>query len=400
LKWLSANEVLERSDSIQNGFAGTIDENKIKSSPRKGTKVIDIALVGNPNSGKTTIFNFASGSNERVGNYSGVTIDSKQAKIKLDGYTINIIDLPGTYSLTAYTPEELHVRKYILGFHPDVVVNVIDASNLERNLYLTTQLIDMDVKVVVALNMYDEFAKKNDKFDHAALAGMMGIPIIPTVGAKGKGITDLLRKVIDVYEEREPIVRHIHINYGINVEMAISAIQDLIEQNKGLDSSTSARFYAIKLLEKDKGAHSALSRVPNYHRIKIITEEKIKELEKIYNEDSETLLTDSKYGFIAGALKETYEPNKLKRKLKTDTEIIDTFITHKIFGFPIFILFLWVMFQATFKIGEVPQNWIESLVTITGDLTTFLLRMVLWLICSLVVSLTEWVVLLYFFPIL
>jgi ferrous iron transport protein B len=370
---VGTNEALEKSEPIQGEFSGIIDDNKIKSSPRKGTKVIDIALVGNPNSGKTTIFNFASGSNERVGNYSGVTIDSKQAKIKLDGYTINIIDLPGTYSLTAYTPEELYVRKYILGFHPDVVINVIDASNLERNLYLTTQLIDMDVKVVVALNMYDEFEKKGDKFDHEALARMMGIPIIPTIGAKGKGITDLLRKVIDVYEERESIVRHIHINYGRSIELAISAIQDLIAQNKGLDSKTSTRFYAIKLLEKDKGAHTALSRMPNYNIIKTITEEKIAELEYIFKEDSETLLTDNKYGFIAGALKETYEPNKLKRKLKTETEIIDTFITHKIFGFPIFILFLWIMFQATFKLGEIPQSWIESLVAITGKLTSLII---------------------------
>jgi ferrous iron transport protein B len=370
---VGTNEALEKSEPIQGEFSGIIDDNKIKSSPRKATKVIDIALVGNPNSGKTTIFNFASGSNERVGNYSGVTIDSKQAKIKLDGYTINIIDLPGTYSLTAYTPEELYVRKYILGFHPDVVINVIDASNLERNLYLTTQLIDMDVKVVVALNMYDEFEKKGDKFDHEALARMMGIPIIPTIGAKGKGITDLLRKVIDVYEEREPIVRHIHINYGRSIELAISAIQDLISQNKGLDTKTSTRFYAIKLLEKDKGAHTALSRMPNYNSIKTITEEKIAELEYIFKEDSETLLTDNKYGFIAGALKETYEPNKLKRKLKTETEIIDTFITHKIFGFPIFILFLWIMFQATFKFGEIPQSWIESLVANTGQLTSLVI---------------------------
>lgn len=368
-----ANEAHEKTESIQRNFSGTIDENKIKISTRKGTKVIDIALVGNPNSGKTTIFNFASGSSERVGNYGGVTIDSKQAKIKLDGYTINIIDLPGTYSLTAYTPEELYVRKHILGFHPDVVINVIDASNLERNLYLTTQLIDMDVKVVIALNMYDEFEKKGDKFDHAALARMIGFPIIPTIGAKGKGITDLLRKVIDVYEEREPIVRHIHINYGISVELAISAIQDLISQNKGLDNKTSTRFYAIKLLEKDKGAHSALSRTPNYSSIKTLAEEKIAELESIFKEDSETLLTDNKYGFIAGALKETYEPNKLKRKLKTETEIIDTFITHKIFGFPIFVLFLWIMFQATFTLGEIPQRWVESLVALTGQLTSFLI---------------------------
>jgi ferrous iron transport protein B len=363
---IGAGDALLKSDAVQSDYAGTIDEKKIKISPRKSSKVIDIALVGNPNSGKTTIFNFASGSNERVGNYGGVTIDSKQAKFRLDGYTLNIIDLPGTYSLTAYTPEELYVRKYILGFHPDVVINVIDASNLERNLYLTTQLIDMDVKVVVALNMFDEFTKKGDKFDYDALSRMVGIPFIPTVGAKGKGISELFNKVIDVYEEREPIVRHIHINYGRKVEESIAVIQHEISKNKGLDDNVSARFYSIKLLEKDQGAHGALSRTLNYNGIKSVAEEKISELESFYNEDSETLLTDAKYGFIAGALKETYTANKFKKKLKTETEIIDTFITHKIFGFPIFILFLWIMFQATFKIGEYPQRWIESIVETTG----------------------------------
>ncbi|MFU8844351.1 MAG: ferrous iron transport protein B [Bacteroidales bacterium] len=370
---IGAADSMDLTETFPHTYGGTIDEKKIKTSPRKENRVIDIALVGNPNAGKTSIFNFASGSNEKVGNWGGVTIDSKQAKFKLDGYTLNIIDLPGTYSLTAYTPEELYVRKYILGFHPDVVINVIDTSNLERNLYLTTQLIDMDVKVVVALNMFDEFTKRGDKFDYDSLARMVGIPFIPTVGSKGKGLTDLFRKTIEVYEEREPIVRHIHINYGSHVENAIHDLQHVITQNKGWDNKMSARFYAIKLLEKDKGVHATLSRMPNYRSIKTTAGEKISELESNYNEDSETLLTDTKYGFIAGALKETYVPNKFKHKLKTETEIIDTFMTHKIFGFPIFFIFLWIMFQATFRIGEVPQRWIESLVALTGQFTAFLI---------------------------
>ncbi len=348
-------------------FEGTIDEKHLKKTAKKKGKVVDIALVGNPNSGKTTIFNYASGSKEHVGNYSGVTVDSKQAKFKLDGYTFNIIDLPGTYSLTAYSPEELYVRKYILGHHPDIVLNVIDASNLERNLYLTTQLIDMDIKVVVALNMYDEFVNKGDKFDYGHLGQMIGIPFIPTVGSKGKGITELFQKVIDVYEEREPSVRHIHINYGKNVEKAISGIQSHIRKNKGLTDKVSSRFYAIKLLEKDKGAQFSLSRTKNFDEIKGSAEAEIETLERLFNEDSETQITDAKYGFIAGALKETFVPSKFKRKEKTETEIIDTFITHKIFGFPIFIFFLWVMFQATFRLGEYPQGWIEQLVSLTSS---------------------------------
>ena len=355
------------SDEIKNGdFSGIIDDNLLKTSARNKGKVIDIALVGNPNSGKTTIFNFASGSREHVGNYGGVTVDSKQAKFKLDDYSFNIIDLPGTYSLTAYTPEELYVRKYILGFHPDIVINVVDASNIERNLYLTTQLIDMDIKVVIALNMYDELIQKEDKFDYDSLGKMIGIPFIPTIGSKGKGISELFKKVIEVYEDKEPSVRHIHINYGPSVEGSIHAIQQEIKKNKGLTDKVSSRFYSIKLLEKDKGTRFSLSRTTNFETIKEVAGSEILKLESNLKEDSETLITDAKYGFINGALKETYQTNKFKRKLKTDTELIDTFITHKIFGFPIFIFFLWIMFQATFKLGDYPQSWIESLVGLTG----------------------------------
>ena len=350
-----------------NEFSGVIDEKLLKTTVRTKGNVIDVALVGNPNSGKTTIFNYASGSKEHVGNYSGVTVDSKQAKVKLNDYTFNIIDLPGTYSLSAYSPEELYVRKYILGFHPDIVINVVDASNLERNLYLTTQLIDMDVKVVIALNMFDELQQKGDKFDYESLGKMIGIPIIPTVGSKGKGLTELFESIIEVYEDRDPSVRHIHINYGIGVEESIHNIQYEIRQNKGLTDKVSSRFYAIKLLEKDKGAHFSLSRTKNYQKIKEVAESEIRKLESNFIEDSETLITDAKYGFINGALKETYKPDKLKRKLKTDTEILDTFITHKIFGFPVFLFFLWIMFQATFKLGDYPKIWIEKLVEITGN---------------------------------
>ena len=172
-------------------FRGVIDEESLKLKATEKGKIIDIALVGNPNSGKTTLFNFASRSREKVGNYGGVTVDAKLAKFKQDGYLLNVVDLPGTYSLSAYTPEELFVRKHIIGQYPDIVINVVDASNIERNLYLTTQLIDMDIKVVIALNMYDELQTKGDKFDYKTLGKMLGIPIIPTVGHKGKGIKEL-----------------------------------------------------------------------------------------------------------------------------------------------------------------------------------------------------------------
>ncbi len=362
---ISAAELADRKDA-EEIFEGTIDEKLLKKNLREKGNVIDVALVGNPNSGKTTIFNYASGSRAHVGNYVGVTVDSKQARFKLDGYNFNIIDLPGTYSLTAYSPEELYVRKYILGYHPDIIINVVDSSNLERNLYLTTQLIDMDLKVIVALNMFDELQVKGDKFNHKHLGQMLGIPFVPTIGSKGKGITDLFKKVIEVYEDRDPAVRHVHINYGKQVESAIQTIQAEVKKNKGLDDKISSRFYAIKLLEKDEAARFSLSRTHNFNRIVEVTDREIKELESAFNDDSETLITDAKYGFIAGALKETYQPNKFKRKLKTETEIIDTFLTHKIFGFPVFLFFLWLMFQATFKVGAIPQGWIEQLVEWSG----------------------------------
>jgi ferrous iron transport protein B len=338
-------------------FEGTISDEILKTSAKKKGKKINVALVGNPNAGKTTLFNYASGSREHVGNYSGVTVDSKQAKVKQNGYQFNVTDLPGTYSLTAYTPEELYVRKYILTECPDVVINVIDASNLERNLYLTTQLIDMDIKVIIALNMYDELEKKGARFNYAALSKMLGIPIIPTVSSKGKGITELFNKAIEVYEDRDPIVRHIHINYGQQVENAISKIQKYIKKDDKLSSKASPRFLSIKLLENDESARFLVKDSENHAIIKKTTKEQISKIESEFGEICETVITDAKYGFIDGALKETYQESPVKRRRKTT--IIDTFLTHKLFGFPIFFVFMFLTFYATFNLGEYPMNWID-----------------------------------------
>lgn len=321
-------------------------------------KVINIALVGNPNAGKTTIFNNLSGSREHVGNYSGVTVNSKNAMFKYKGYTFNITDLPGTYSLTAYTPEEIYVRKYIHDSNPDIVINVVDSSNLERNLYLTTQLIDMDVKVIVALNMFDELLAHGNRFDYSELGKMLGIPFVPTVGSRSKGLERLLDKTINVFADKDKITRHIHVNYGSNLEDSIAAIQKEIKKNDTLTVNYSSRYLSIKLLEKDRFAHKILGSVSNYQSIKAITEKEISKLESVYLDDSETLITDAKYGFIAGALKETFREGTHQKRQAT--EIIDTFITHKVFGFPIFIFLIWLTFYTTFTIGQYPMSWIES----------------------------------------
>ncbi|HRY98860.1 MAG TPA: ferrous iron transport protein B [Bacteroidales bacterium] len=330
------------------------------STAQRREKHIQVAFVGNPNSGKTTIFNYASGSHERVGNYGGVTVDAKEARFRLDGYTFDIVDLPGTYSITAYSPEELYVRRYIQEQMPDVVVNVVDAGNLERNLYLTTQLIDMDIKVVMALNMYDEMEKKGDRFDHTFLGKLLGIPIVPTIGSKRKGIEELFRKIIEVYEDKEPSLRHIHINYGKNIEQGIEAVQELLRHphNHAITDKVSSRFLAIKLLEKDEGAMERMEEAGNREAILARTQREIRRIEEDLGEDTETLITDAKYGFIAGALKQTYTPSAVQRRRKTD--IIDTFITHKLWGIPVFLFFMWMTFFVTFRLGSIPIEWIEA----------------------------------------
>jgi len=339
-------------------FEGTIDENTLKVSALKKGKVINVALVGNPNCGKTTLFNYASGSHERVGNYSGVTVDAKEAELKKEDYTFKIVDLPGTYSITEYSPEELYVRTHIMDKMPDIVINVIDSSNLKRNLFLTTQLIDMNIKVVIALNMYDELEKKGVKFDYDGLGEMLGIPIIPTIASKGIGIDELFDKLIDVYEDRDPSVRHIHINYGQLIEDSVKKIQREIWKNPQITDKLSSRYVAIKLLETDKTTLSKLENLSNYGQIKALTTQTIAELEKEYGERSETIITDAKYGFIDGALKETYrEPKKDRYEAKRE---LDDVLTHKFWGFPIFLFLMWLMFQGTFTLGSYPMEWIDS----------------------------------------
>ena len=347
-------------------FEGTIDEETLKTTAGEKGRKINVVLVGNPNSGKTTLYNFASGSHERVGNYAGVTVDAREATFKKSDYTFKVVDLPGTYSITEYTPEELFVRTYISEKNPDIVINVIDASNLERNLYLTTQLIDMNIKVVIALNMSDELEKKGDILDYVALGKMIGIPIIPTIASKGKGINDLFDKIIEVYEDKDSIVRHIHINYGNTIENAISKIQPLIKQNKEIADKFSSRYISIKLLEADKTTLNQLSNCSNIEKIKTQLESEIRKLEKEYQEKSSTVITDAKYGFIAGALKETLKLNTEQKKEKKRN--IDDILTNRYLGFPVFIFFMWLMFQTTFTVGSYPMVLIDSGVSWLGEL--------------------------------
>lgn len=328
-------------------------------------KTINVALVGNPNCGKTSLFNFASGAHEHVGNYSGVTVDAKEGTFQQKGYTFRIVDLPGTYSLSAYTPEELYVRRHLSEAQPDVVINVIDASNLERNLYLTCQLIDMDVRSVIALNMYDELERSGNKFDYESLSRMIGTPIVPTISKTGFGIEELFDRVIKVYEEEDPVTRHIHINYGEVLEKGITNVRHAIKQNGNVAKSLSKRYLSIKLLEEDPEIEKFIRTLPASETILEERDRNVAHIETLLLEDSETAFTNARYGFISGALRETYEQNKIKEA--TSTQIIDLFVTHKVLGFPIFILFMWIMFEATFRLGAYPMEWIESLVGMIGN---------------------------------
>lgn len=339
-------------------YEGTIDEDKLKYTANEHRKHVSVAFVGNPNCGKTSLFNFASGSKEHVGNYSGVTVDAKEATYFQDGYQFNLYDLPGTYSLTAYTPEELYVRKYIFNEHPDIVVNVIDATNLERNLYLTTQLIDMDIKVVIALNMYDDVQKSGTVLQIEELGKLLGIPIIPTIATKGVGITTLFNRIIDIYENRDPIVRHVHINYGKEVELSIKRIRDEINKVHQLRVKMSPRFLAVKLLENDKQAIRTVSKHDLEGNILKTGYLEIDRIEGLFQNNSNAIITDAKYGFINGALRETLKVGKVKRREHSNK--IDKVLTHKYFGFPVFLGFMFLMFFATFQLGSYPMNWIGN----------------------------------------
>ena len=397
----------EEAKWMQNPYHGALTEDELLSEERmaelaKGKRrIINVALVGNPNCGKTSLFNIASGAHEHVGNYSGVTVDAKAGFFSFQGYHFRIIDLPGTYSLSAYSPEEIYVRKHIIEETPDLIINVVDASNLERNLYLTTQLIDMNVKMVIALNMYDELEASGNHLDYEKLSELIGVPMVPTIGRTGQGIDKLFHVIIESYEgsdyvtknirkqvrnevlddmeawhkDVEPeeqyasdhgIFRHIHVNHGPVLEKSIETIKKEIARNEVIRHKYSTRFLSIKLLENDRDIERVIAELPNGSDILAIRNREAENISKAMREDSEQAITDAKYGFISGALKETFTEGKLERE--QTTRVIDSIVTHRIWGYPIFFLFLYIMFEGTFVLGEYPMMGIEWLVEQIGNL--------------------------------
>ena len=403
----------QEARTMQNPYHGSItedvpvSESELVALAKGKRRTINVALVGNPNCGKTSLFNIASGAHEHVGNYSGVTVDAKEGFFDFQGYHFRIVDLPGTYSLSAYTPEELYVRKHIIEETPDVIINVADSSNLERNFYLTTQLIDMNVRMVIALNMYDELESSGNKLDYIKLSQLIGVPMIPTVCRRGEGIDQLFHVIIGIYEggdflsqkgeirseiledlrdwhktyvpdhefgshkEEEDArprgyMRHIHINHGPELERSIEEVKTAISQNEDIRHKYSTRFLSIKLLENDKEIENFISTLPNGKEIIAIRNKETLRIRKVMNEDSEQAITDAKYGFITGALKETFTDNHLEKE--QTTRVIDSIVTHRIWGYPIFFLFLYIMFEGTFVLGDYPMQGIEWLVDQLGNL--------------------------------
>ena len=387
-----------------------LTEQQMHDAAMKKRRTINVALVGNPNCGKTSLFNFASGAHERVGNYSGVTVDAKEGRASFEGYEFHLVDLPGTYSLSAYSPEEMYVRHQILNKTPDIIINVIDASNLERNLYLTTQLVDMDLRMVCALNMFDEFESRGDTLDYQKLGQLFGVPMIPTVFRTGRGVDLLFHIIINMYEgvdfldregninpevakdlqnwhkryeksndtdhledfahgtrPRRNIFRHIHVNHGKYIEQAIDDIRETLRDNEQLNSKYSTRYLAIKLLENDANITALTRTLPNAQAVSSAVargEQLIKEETK---EDCETAIMDAKYGFIHGALQEAGFAEGKKQDTYQTTHFLDAIITHKYLGFPLFFLFLYIMFQVTFSLGQYPMDWIDAGVAALGD---------------------------------
>ena len=347
----------------------TEEEDALYRGAREKSKEITVALVGNPNCGKTSLFNRASGSHQRVGNYSGVTVDAVRGKMYYKGYRITLIDLPGTYSISAYSPEEKYVRHTIIHDKPDVILNVVDSSNLERNLFLTTQLIDMNLKMVIALNMYDELEEKGDVLDYGELERLLGVPMVPTVSVKNRGIATLFDTIIDVYEENESvsgIIKHIHVNHGPVIEKSISRIREEIYKNPNATDEFTPRYVAIRILQRDKEIEKVLDNFSNKDEILRVRDGEALAIEKELHDSPENAIMDAKYGFIDGALRETYRRGERKPG-KTLTEKIDNIVTGRWLGFPIFLIAMYLIFQATFTLGQYPMDWIDSGVGWLGE---------------------------------
>jgi ferrous iron transport protein B len=328
-------------------------------------KKITVAIAGNPNSGKTSIFNMLTGARQHVGNYPGVTVEKKEGLCRYNDYEITVVDLPGTYSLSAYSAEELIARNFIIEEHPEVVIDVIDSSVIERNLYLATQLIEMNVPLVLAFNMSDVAERMGLHFDTTRLSELLQARIVPTVGSREKGKANLLNAVIKTAKQGR--VERIHgINYGDEIETELTKIAAIVaDKEPQLAEKFGQRWLAIKLLEQDSNIREKISSEEVINCAAVA----IEHLKSIFGDEPEIIVADRRYGFISGACQETIKSTVESRHDKSD--MADALLIHRVLGLPIFLLLMYLVFMLTFRISEYPMEWLERFFgwagkTITG----------------------------------
>jgi ferrous iron transport protein B len=326
------------------------------------------ALTGNPNSGKTSIFNEITGAAQHVGNWGGVTVDIKSGSVKRGDRRIEFTDIPGTYSLSAYTMEEIVARDFIIEEEVDAIVNVVDSTNLERNLYLAIQLLELGKPMVLAFNMYDELTKSGTRVDAEQLSRLLGVPIRFTVGRTGKGIPELVESAVEVADHTSAVQHSVHVNYGPDIEQAISELTALLEESGFEYRGIQPRWYAVKLLEEDEDLDKKLDGISGADRILAARDAAAQHIRQIYQEDPSTLISEKRYGFILGALGETvHRPSGDRIDI---SEKIDNIMTNRFLAYPIFALFMWLLFQATFSLGAYPMAWIEEGVALLSNIVT------------------------------
>ncbi len=321
------------------------------------SKKLTIALAGNPNSGKTTVFNNLTGARQHVGNYPGVTVEKKEGDLEYSDYKINVIDLPGIYSLTAHSLDELVARNFVIEEKPDVVIDIIDASNLERNLYLATQFMELGVPLVLAFNMSDVAGKQGLLIDKDRLSQLLGVPIVFTIATKKVGMNELLNEAIKLAEGRTKL-RKTAVGYGKETQEELTKLEDIIIEDRNLSQKYPSRWLAVKLLENDSEVVKKVKESSCSGEILPQVEKSSHHLQGIFGDTPEAIIAGRRYGFISGAcseaVKRTYELRH------TISDKIDKVLVNRILGLPIFLGLIWLVFKFTFKFSEPLMAWVET----------------------------------------
>jgi ferrous iron transport protein B len=331
-------------------------------------KTISVALAGNPNSGKTTLFNALTGARQHVGNYPGVTVEKKEGEFSFAGTRIAVVDLPGTYSLTANSPEEVVARNVVLDESPDVIVDVVDASNLERNLYLAVQFMELGQPMILAFNMSDIVEARGDRIDIKRLSNLFRVPIIRISALKGQGLPELKQSILAVAKEKETGLPGT-VTYGGRIESTLRELTAVISENLSDAVKPSARWIALKLLENDDLVNAQVrEQARNPEALSQAVEQARQKLEKSLGDDAEILIADRRYGFISGACQEAVRISVEARHTMSDR--IDMVMTHRVLSIPIFLFLMFLVFKLTFAVGDPIMGWIEDFFGWAGNLLT------------------------------